>query len=119
MDPGGSVASVCRLARPVRDGVLHRNRGHEEYVLEGVRRVGDLEIGQGLDFQRREWAIQRIDWMAMLLVLAAVLLGLFGRGVFGSVTASESDGSLHFAYDRFDRKHSPTKRRVEVADLRE
>lgn len=48
--------------------------------MGSTERVGDLELGQDLPFQRREWAVQRIAWAAMAAVLTAALLGLFGSG---------------------------------------
>ncbi len=83
--------------------------------MEDIGRVGDLQVEQDLDFQRREWAIQRVGWVVMLLVVVAALLGLFGQGVLGTATIGDSGDPLQLAYDRFDRKHAPTELQVEVA----
>ena len=50
----------------------------EETTWQPCNVLGDLEVGQDLDFQRREWAVQRVGWGAMALVILAALLGLFG-----------------------------------------
>lgn len=73
-----------------------------------TERVGDLEIGQDLEFQRRAWAAQRVAWVVMLLLIIAALLGLFGgAGPLSSMTAgSETDG-LQIEYQRFIRQGKP------------
>ena len=40
--------------------------------------AGGIELDQDLDFERREWVVQRIGWVVMALILVAALLGLFG-----------------------------------------
>ena len=80
----------------------------------GLQRVGDLEIGQDLEFQRREWTIQRIGWAAMALIGLAALLGLFGSGPLSNAAVGDGD-PLRLAYARFDRKRSPSDLRLEIA----
>ena len=45
-----------------------------------VARIGSLEAGQDLAFERRWWVVQRASWAAMVIVLAAGLGGACGRG---------------------------------------
>ena len=78
-----------------------------------MQRVGDLEVGQDLDFQRREWAVQRLGWAVVALILVAALLGLLGPGPLSRGTAEE--GPLRVGYQRFERKHAPTKLRIAAA----
>lgn len=80
-----------------------------------IRRVGDLELGQDLDFQRRSWRVQRVAWVLMLLIVIAALLGLFGGdGVLNQATLGAVDSGLRVQYHHFDRVLDPTHLRVEL-----
>jgi len=68
-----------------------------------VKRVGDLEIDEALEFQRREWVVQRVGWGAMLVLVVLALLGLFGTGVLSSATAGDGNGPISAGYERFLR----------------
>lgn len=83
--------------------------------MANLQQVGDLEIGQDLKFQRREWTIQRIGWVVMALIAVAALLGLFGGGPLSEGSASAEDGSLELAHARLDRKRSPSELRLTIA----
>jgi hypothetical protein len=68
-----------------------------------------LEIKQDLEFQEREWRVERVAWVlgAVLLVLAA--LGLFGRGgPLSNVVVQYAAGASQLKYERFVRKLAPT-----------
>ena len=39
--------------------------------MGSMQRIGDLELSQDLEFQRRSWRVQRIGQGVMLLVLLA------------------------------------------------
>ncbi|MBI5668021.1 MAG: hypothetical protein HZC41_08415 [Chloroflexi bacterium] len=80
-----------------------------------TERVGDLEIGQDLEFQRRAWAVQRVAWIGMLLFIIAALLGLLGdSGPLSNATAgSEADG-LQIQYHRFMRQGKPMSLTVQA-----
>ena len=69
-------------------------------------RVGDLEIDQDLDFERRSWTAQRIAWVLTALVLLAALAGLCGPGPLSETTAGEG-GPISLEYSRFERRHAP------------
>ena len=72
-------------------------------------RVGDLELSQDLAFQRRDWAVQRVSWALMALVLIASLAGVFGRGgPFASGSVHTGDAALHVEYERFPHVETPT-----------
>jgi len=75
----------------------------------------DLEIGQDPDFQRRQWAIQRVGWVAMGMVILAALAGLMGAGPLSRATAGGPDDDLRLMYLRFDHRHAPTEVRMEIA----
>ena len=81
--------------------------------MASIQRIGDLEIGQDVDFQCREWAAQRVAWVVAALILAAALLDLLGGGRLSRVTAEA--GPLRVKYFRFECKHAPTTLRIEAA----
>jgi hypothetical protein len=80
-------------------------------------RAGHLEIDHDMEFQRREWDVQRVGWIAIALVMLAAALGLFGRGPLARASAgSHAAGSpLTLEYERFLRKHSSTSLVVQLA----
>lgn len=75
-------------------------------------RDGSLRLEQDFGFQRREWAVQRIGWLAMAAAVVAALLGLTGRGVLSRATAGADGEPLRLEYQRFDRFQAPTTLRV-------
>jgi hypothetical protein len=81
---------------------------------QGTRK---LALEQDADFQRRSWALQRLGWAIMGLLILAALLGLFGGGPLSSITARSQDGSLTLQYDRFWRWQSPMILRVTVRPI--
>lgn len=74
-----------------------------------------LEINQDLDLQRREWQWQRVGWAAMIVLLAAALLGLLGPGLLSYRNASALDGSLRMEYQGFLHYHHPQTLRIHIA----
>lgn len=73
----------------------------------GMPRVGDLEIGQDLQFERRSWMVQRVGWTIFALLLGAALLGLFGgAGPLEGATLGAGTG-LQVEYSRFARHNGP------------
>jgi hypothetical protein len=84
-------------------------------AVAGEQRAGDLEINQDLRFQRRMWALQRIGWAVMALVVLVGLVGLFGTGPLSSATAGEEEAPLFVEeYERFARFMLPTTLRVRL-----
>lgn len=81
--------------------------------MDEISRVGSLEINQDLEFERRQWAIQRIGWILLILVLGATLLGVFGSGPLSH--SSTSAGALTLNYERLVRERAPTALRVQLA----
>ena len=80
--------------------------------MTNLRRVGDLEIDQDLDYQQRSWFVQRIGWLVMGLFVLAGLLGLFGTGLLSNAKVGEQTDPLWLEYERFERFQSPTKLRL-------
>lgn len=77
-------------------------------------RVGDLEISQDLAHERREWAIERVGWVVMALLLLAALAGLTGPGPLSRATAADNSSALRVEYNRFERYQSPVMLRVHL-----
>jgi hypothetical protein len=65
--------------------------------------------------QEREWLLQRIAWWLLLTLLAAIGMGLFGRGgPLSELRLGSRDGALLIELDRFIRYHSPDTLTVTV-----
>ena len=77
-------------------------------------RATGIEVDQDLDFQRKDWIFERVGWIAMLLVIVAALLGLFGRGPLSDARLESSDGSLGVEYQRFERHGAPSELTLHV-----
>jgi hypothetical protein len=75
-------------------------------VASDLKRIGDLEINQDMDFQRRCWKVQRIGWTIMVLLILGGLFGLFGRGPFSRTLTSDPSIPLSLEYERFGRYQS-------------
>ena len=76
--------------------------------MSGMQRVGDLEIEQDHEFQRRSWRLQRAGWMVLTLVLLAGMLGLYGAGPLAHATVGAPGAPLRLEYDRFGRLGAPS-----------
>lgn len=77
-----------------------------------LERVGSLEVHQDLDFQRREWLVQKIGWGFMFLFLAAAMTGFFGAGPASTSTAGDQGSALWVDYERFGRRGASITMRV-------
>jgi hypothetical protein len=74
------------------------------------------EVAEDPGFQRHSWMVERAGWVAMLLLLLAGLLGLFGSsGPLNRATAGDASGPLHVAYARLVRHGAPTVLQVTIA----
>ncbi|WP_210463206.1 hypothetical protein [Rufibacter roseolus] len=63
-------------------------------------------------FQRKEWLVARIFWIAMSLVLAAAALGLFGKGFLSDRTVTSH--RVRFEFNKFMRVEKGTELRIHV-----
>ena len=79
-----------------------------------MQKIGDLEINQDLNFERRSWKVERVAWGVGLLILVTALLGFLGPGPLGKATAASADKSLSLQYYRVVRQESPVALRVNV-----
>lgn len=72
-----------------------------------MERVGGLEIDQDLAFQEREWRLERVGWVLLVLLVLVGLGGLFGNGPLSWTTVTTPDGGLRVSYERFGRRGGP------------
>jgi hypothetical protein len=82
--------------------------------MSDVRRIGDLDLNQDLDHERRESRAQSIGWAIIALLLCSALAGLFGNGVLSSRVAGQQESGLRVEYERFERRHSESRLRVHI-----
>jgi hypothetical protein len=78
-----------------------------------AQQVGSLQITHDLEFQQREWRVQRAAWGLGLLILIAGLLGLLGGGPLSHVATAS--GPVTVEYERFVRKRAPTAMTLRIA----
>ncbi|MDP8960397.1 MAG: hypothetical protein M3N32_02075 [Actinomycetota bacterium] len=62
--------------------------------------VRDLETAAAMRLHERVWRLQRVAWIALALLVASALAGLFGPGPVSYRTARSEDGQLAVAYQR-------------------
>lgn len=80
------------------------------------RQVGDLQINEDLEFQRRLWRFQAIGRVVMVLVLLAALSGLLGPGLLSNGASADSAQSSVGVeeHERFLRFMKPTTLRIDL-----
>ena len=66
-----------------------------------------LTIATDPAFDRRQWKVERVGWLAMVLVLVLALLGIFGGGG-PLMNATERSGDFEVRYNRMIRVFGPT-----------
>lgn len=79
-------------------------RGHHARAMAG------LDIDEHMQFQRQEWSVERIGWVATWLFVLSGLLGLTGTGPISSST--RESGNLRAEYARFTHVSKPTPIRL-------
>jgi hypothetical protein len=77
-------------------------------VQDSVPKVGDVAVGEDLEFQRKWWRFERGIWVFFLLLLVADVLGLFGRGWLAKAQAGDANGTLTLDYERVERASTPS-----------
>jgi hypothetical protein len=71
-------------------------------------RVGEIEVAQDLALEQREYHVRRVATVAALLLLVAALLGLLGgKGPFASADVATPTGDAQLTYHRFLQYSSP------------
>jgi hypothetical protein len=79
-----------------------------------MARIGELDIGQDLQFEKRWWKIERTGWTIILLVLIAALLGFLGPAPLTKKIAGQRNGPLWLEYYPFERYQAPVELGVQV-----
>jgi hypothetical protein len=74
---------------------------------------GDIQLGEDMAFQRREWALQRVGWALMGLVVVAAILGFTGGPGALNSAKWEGDG-IRVEGRRVERHHRPTEMLVHI-----
>lgn len=69
-----------------------------------------IATDEDVNFQRRMWAVQRLGWVLIGIVVVAALFGTFGTGPLSR--ASAQAGALRIEYERFARLAQSTRIRV-------
>lgn len=69
-----------------------------------IRRIGDIDLDQNLDHERREWRVQRVGRVLLGFVVVAALLGLFGDGPLADAQVGGAADGLTVRYSRFVRQ---------------
>ncbi len=67
-----------------------------------------LQIDQDLEFQRREWKVQRVGWGLLTAFVVAAAAGLFGGGPLSHARVGDRS-SLEVEYERFTRVGAQTR----------
>lgn len=83
-------------------------------MVASVQRISGLQVSEDLDFQYRNWTVQRFGWVLMALTLVAAVLGLLGPGPLSRATAGDTGSPLWLEYDRFARSNARTILRVHL-----
>ena len=76
--------------------------------------MSELQIDQDVEFQRREWRMERIGWAALATFVVAAAGGAFGDGPMSHASASDDSGQLLIHYDRFVRASAPAELRLQI-----
>jgi hypothetical protein len=77
-------------------------------VQDSVPKVGQVAVGEDLDFQRKWWRFERLIWIVFLVVLIADVLGLFGRGWLAKTQVTDTANKLTLDYERIERAGTPS-----------
>ena len=67
---------------------------------------GAVAVGEDVQFQRRWWRFERAVWIFFVLVLAADLSGILGRGPLANAERRTGDGTLRLKYERVERANT-------------
>jgi hypothetical protein len=60
-------------------------------------------VAENMQRQERAWAVERVGWYGLMLIVLLTLLGLFSKGPLSSMDVVSADGTLRVEYERFSR----------------
>lgn len=75
-----------------------------------------LEILEDIEFEKRQWRVQRVGWIAMALILLLAAAGGFGKGPLSHASARNED--IRVDYERFPHSEAPSPMEIEVSSGR-
>jgi hypothetical protein len=78
-----------------------------------------LQVDEDMAFQHREWMLQRVGWIFMLVFLIAALAGALGSGPASNQTAGSSKEQLQVEYHRFIHYADPMILKFEIGPFSE
>ena len=64
-------------------------------------RHADLQLNEDLRLQQREWHVQKVSWLLLYGLLAAIAFGLLGHGPLSTRHVQGPVGSASLRFDRF------------------
>jgi hypothetical protein len=67
-----------------------------------------LDINEDMSFQHKEWTVERIGWVFLLILILAALAGVLGVGPVSTTSQGGQDAPFWVEYERFGRFKSPT-----------
>ncbi|WP_018478209.1 hypothetical protein [Pontibacter roseus] len=75
----------------------------------------ELEIDEDIELERKNWAVERVAWVFMAIVVLAALLGFTGNGGLKGINlltaGSQADG-VEVEYERYLRRKAPSELKV-------
>jgi hypothetical protein len=75
--------------------------------VRNSRRIGDIELDEDFELQRRTWRFQRVALFVMVVIVAAGLLGLLGgNGPLASASAEDPAATVMVEYRQFLRRRA-------------
>lgn len=72
-------------------------------------------IQEDMAFQRRSWAVERVAWVVLGLLVCAALFGTFAQGPLSNRTIAATDQSVTLRYERFQRNTRATSFHISLA----
>ena len=76
-----------------------------------------LQVAEDMRIKRWSWRGEVIQYIALALLLAAGLLGVFGSGPLSRTKASSRGGGVVVEYERFQRIGAPARLHVRLAAI--
>ena len=71
-----------------------------------MKRIGNLELEEDTTFQKREWAVERVGWIALLAIVVAATVGALGSGPISDRQVTVEGGSATARYSGIVRRQT-------------